>query len=500
LRAAESLGRRDLLFVFGCFAAARIMYALLGVSFDASTFPHYLQFIDADLLKTRLLESLWYLHSGPPMLNLVVGLGYKIFGIHANSFFSVLFHALGVSIALCVYMLTLRLSSSRSAAGIVTAVLVFSPAFVLYENWLMYTFPTVALLTASALLLHQYVQSRRTSWCVAFFSTLAALLLTRSVFHVAWLVLTIGLLAALFWERRRQVLLAATLPLLVVLFWYGKNYYLFGTFSSSTLLGLGLTNITTLVVPRTDLGPLVEQGKLSPFALVSRYEQRDALFTSQPYLPLSGIPVLDQVKKADGSYNYNNQQMIRIDRIYTHDALEVIRTFPASYVLGLYISNRLFFSPPSMNAYFSVANRNAALPVERIYNPVIYGARPRPLSMQQPHFGLPSRYVLEVNTSLAMFVSWWVLLGYAYVQARRGVLSRKANLDARSVVMGFFVLTASYLYVVGTGFELAENYRYRYDIEPLFFAIAAVAVTDLMRVLRARRAAPRAIVTRSPAS
>jgi hypothetical protein len=478
------LERRDLLVVIGSFAASRVLYALLGVSFDASTFPHYMQFIDADLLANRFLESLWYFHAHPPLLNVFVGLGYKIFGAGAEAFFSMIFHALGVLIALSVYTLTLRLSSSRVAAGITTVLLVFSPAFVLYENWLMYTFPAVALLTTSALLLYQYVLTRKTSWCVAFFGVLAALLLTRSLFHVAWLMVIIALLTLVLWERRWQVLAAAAVPLLVVLFWYGKNYVLFGTFSSSTMLGIGLSNITTLVVPRADLEPLVETGTLSPFALVSRYEERYVLFASQPHLQPSGIAVLDQVHKADGTYNYNNVQMVAMNRFYTQDALQVVRHFPYSYVLGLVISNRLFFSPPSMNAYFSHANREAARPLELVFNPLLYGARPEFERMQQPHFGLPSRYQLEVNTSIPLLVMWWTVLGYAYMQARR-VLKHRSSIDARTAVMGFFVVTALYLYVVGTAFELAENYRYRYNIEPLFLVVTAVAVTDLVRAVRA---------------
>ena len=65
--------------------------------------------------------------------------------------------------ALAVYLLTLRLAAARPAAVVATALLVFSPAFVLYENWLMYTFPSAALLTISALLLHQFLTVFKTA-------------------------------------------------------------------------------------------------------------------------------------------------------------------------------------------------------------------------------------------------------------------------------------------------------------------------------------------------
>jgi 4-amino-4-deoxy-L-arabinose transferase-like glycosyltransferase len=270
---------------YGCvtvlFAAARLLYGYLGLRFDASTFPQFMQFIDQELLANRLLESLWYYHANPPLLNLFTGLGIKLFGPNATAVFAVCFHALGLVLAWCVYLLTARLSGSRLAAGITSALLVFSPSFVLYENWFMYSFPTAVLLTVAAALLYRYVRSGATRWAVAFFAVLATLLLLRSLYHLAWLVAVALLLVATQWHRRKQVLIAAAVPILVVGLWYGKNLYLFGTFSSSTWFGLGLSNITTQMITREELRPLVERGELSQFALVSRYKQPSPLTDSR---------------------------------------------------------------------------------------------------------------------------------------------------------------------------------------------------------------------------
>ena len=240
--------RADYAIVVGLFVLSHALYRMLGVQFDSGTLLPYMQFIDPPLLRERLLESLWYYHAHPPLLNLFTGVGLKLFGDHAGVYFAVSFHALGLALALAVYVLTLRLTCSRAAAIVANGLLVFSPAFVLYENWLMYTLPSAALLTISALLLHQYLATRRLRWAVAFFSTLAILLLTRSMFHLAWMVLVVVLLTILLRQHWRQVLLAAAAPLLLVLFWYAKNYYYFGTFGASTAMGLGLSNITTLML------------------------------------------------------------------------------------------------------------------------------------------------------------------------------------------------------------------------------------------------------------
>lgn len=486
-----ALAPRDVWTIVGLFAVSRALYWLLGLHFDATTLPKFIQFIDTPLLTDRLLESLWFYHANPPMLNLLAGIGLKLFGEHADLFFSAVFHLLGLLLATVVYALTRQLSSSRVAATVATALLVFSPSFVLYENWFMYSFPAAVLLSFAAWLLYRYVQTRRTPTAVAFFGVLALLLLTRSLFHLAWMALIAGLLAIALWPSRRQVLLAAAAPLLVVALWYGKNYYYFGTFSSSTWMGLGLSNIA-LVPTREELRPLVEDGRLSPYALVSRYEHVDYLFRSQQ-LPPTGVPVLDQVRKSGGQYNFNNQHIVVINRYYTQDAITVIRTFPFSYVVGLIISNRLFFSPSSMNLYFTAENRAAAQPLERIFNPLLYGVGAQSGLLKQPHFGFHEERVLEVNTSVPLIALWMLVLGYGYAQARRAVISRDPEQQPTGLVIGFIVVSALYLYAVGTAVELGENYRYRFLIEPLFMVLTATAATTLIRRVRSRIVAKRGV-------
>jgi len=61
------------------FVVSRIVYYLLGVRFDARPILNFFQFIDPELLKHRLLESLYYLHVQPPGFNLYTGIVLKLF-------------------------------------------------------------------------------------------------------------------------------------------------------------------------------------------------------------------------------------------------------------------------------------------------------------------------------------------------------------------------------------------------------------------------------------
>lgn len=485
--------RSDWWAVLALFASSRLVYGLFGLHFDTSTFPSYLQFIDAPLLKSRLLESLWYSHAQPPLLNLLAGTGIKAFGEHAPLFFAVVFHLLGICLALCVFGLTARLTRSRLAAYIATALLVLSPAFVLYENWFMYTFPAAVLATAAAAALLQYLDSKRTGHAVLFFALLAALLLLRSLFHLVWFLITFLLLLAAVpaGRSRRQVLVGALGPLAVVTFWYGKNFLYYGAFAASTMLGLSLNNITTLTMTRAELAPLVEQGRLSPLAVVSRYSETNDLFSYGDQTPW-GIPVLDAAKKSTGDFNYDKRSMIEVNRLMTSDGLIVARTFPFNYVIGIALANRLFFSPSSMNEYFSDENRQAAAPLEKWLTPLLYGVPAKPKYMIQPNFGFDAKPSLEVDTSLPLIFAWLILLPAGYLIARRWFFKGDSGARNASIVLGFMLLTILYVYLTSTMLELGENYRYKFLIEPMFLVLAVTCVTLFLRAVetgtRLRRA------------
>ena len=463
--------------------ASRAAYFVAGVRFDTSPFPGYIQFIDDDLLRDRLLESVWYSHAHPPGLNLLVGGGYRAFGEHAPAFFSLLFHCLGLVLAVAVFALTLRLTGTRVAAYICAALLVVSPGFVLYENWLMYTFLEAVLLAASAVALYKTLDRGSAAWAVTLFSILAILVLTRGFFHLAWFALVV-LYVVWAAPTRLRVLAAAAVPFLVATLWYAKNYLYFGTFAASTMFGFGLSNIGTLTVSREELAPLVERGTVSPLALVSRYEDTAVLF-SVPNNSPAGVPVLDEPRKSDGTFNYNYRPLIDINRQYGRDSFAVIRHYPASYVIGVLIANRLFFSPSSMNEYFSPENRVAAEPFERVLNPLLYGVAGQPAFVAQPHFGFDRPPSLEVNTSVLQIALWVLVLAFGWLRVRQAFFERAPEDRTACVVLGYLLFVMLYVYALGTLVELGENYRYRFVAEPFLVVAAAVMVTDAVRKLKA---------------
>src|SRR5438477_6896176 len=76
-----------LLAVIVAFAISRVIYFWLGVRFDMTPLASFDQILDPLLLRERLAESLWYLHSQPPAFNLYLGLVLKsCAGFEATAF------------------------------------------------------------------------------------------------------------------------------------------------------------------------------------------------------------------------------------------------------------------------------------------------------------------------------------------------------------------------------------------------------------------------------
>ena len=475
--------RTDLLIVIAMTSASRFLFYSSGLTFDASTPFSFMQFIDPQLLMRQLLQSLWHYHANPPLLNLTTGIALKLFGANAPLALSMAFHALGFLLAASVFAVLQTCTRSRIVAYALTALMVFSPSFVLYENWLMYTFPSAALLGVSVYLLMRYVVSGATRWGVSFFVCLALLALTRSMFHLAWMIVITGTLSFSMPHRARHVLRCAAVPLILVVGWYGKNYLLFGTFSSSTWMGLGLSNITTLTVPRSKLEPLVKEGTLSEFALVSRYEDTRLLF-SDLNPSQDEIPVLHNLKKSTGQFNYNYLGIVDVSALYARDGFQTALHFPAEYLNGVKLSNRLFFSPTSMNAYFTAENRIAAAPMQLVYNLLFYGAKASPVQTEVPHFGYSGKNFVEVNTGIILIFIYPLILLYALARIVY-VVSGKAPISlVEKALLTYLVFNISYIYFLGTLLELAENYRYRFLTEPLFLMLVGLLIGDLNRLRR----------------
>ena len=177
------------------FILSRIFFFYMGIRFDASNFVSGWQFIDPELLKNNLFQSIYHLHAQPPLFNLFLGSILKLFPQSYTQIFNLIYLAFGLMLSVSIFLIMVRLRVPNKLSAILTILFMVSPATILYENWLFYTYPLAVLLCLSALFLHRYFSSDGTLRDgIVFFILLSLIILTRSLFHISWFLLFIFML------------------------------------------------------------------------------------------------------------------------------------------------------------------------------------------------------------------------------------------------------------------------------------------------------------------
>jgi hypothetical protein len=453
------------------FVASRAALYAVGVRFDTSPLSYFWQLLDPELLRGRLVQSLYDLHAQPPLFNLLVGIDLKLFPSHYGAAFEAVYAALGLVLVLALFELGLRLGLAPPVAAGIALLYAVSPSAILYENFLFYDHLVDVLVPLSALALAAYLARPTFARAFGFFAAVAALALTRSMFHALWLV---ALVAALVFARRgaaRTTLAAAALPLALVVALYVKNALVFGGApAASSWLGENLARTTISSLRQKERERLVAEGKLSPIVLVPLFQRADRYRAIVPLRPPTGVPALDQLTKSTGYPNLNNATEIDVARRYQQADLWVIRHRPGAYLRGVGRALRLFFSPANPSALYE-RNHGTLEPWRRVYDAIVYGA-------------------------FAAGVGAFLAAGYALALALglRELLRRRLE-----PLSGYLLATILYVVAVGTLVDAGENYRFRVMLDPLVALLLARAATTALAA-KAQRKRPAEATSHAPES
>ena len=480
LQADRSPWTRALALVLAATITSRVLYFCLGVRFDASPLDYFIQYIDPQLLRCRLLESVYYLHCQPPLFNLFLGLVLKAFPEGYVAAFHCIYVLFGLVLAVSLFSLAVRLKLSCGLSAAMTILFMVSPACILYENWLFYTYPLAMLLTLAALMLHRFLSQGGRVDGLAFFLLLSSLVLTRSLFHLIGFVFVWGLLLFVSRVPWKRVMAVGSVPFLLVFALYLKNFCVFGTPATSSWLGMNLCRMTVLMVPEKERISLVNQGRLSRCALIYPFSKISDYRGLLPEIPKTGVPVLDNELKSNGHPNRNHIAYIQVSRLYLRDALFVLKANPRAYLRGCVDAVHAFFMP-SCDYHFLDKNERFIRPLDRLYDLLVYG---RVL----PHMDRDASYegMSRSRLYLLRFLKTGVLLIAAYAMAflyglrvARKAFSKEPFESAYALTVLFMWLTILYVAVVGNALENGENNRFRFMIDPY-------ALTLLMLFLGSR--------------
>lgn len=475
-----------LLTVTIAFFGSREIFGRAGIRFDNNLLESMWQYLDPALLQSQLGQSLFYLHSQPPGYDLLIGLAVKAWPAHPTVLLWLVHLALSLALTLSIAALTRRLGAPEWLSAATAVLWMLSPGAVLYENWFFYTHAEAALLGISALLLHRFETGRRRRDGFLFFAALAALVLVRTSFHLVWLVLIAALLLRISRVPRRKVALLAAAPVLVATLWYTKNLLVFGSFSSSTWLGMNLTDTMIYSLSMDERAKLIAQGVLSPVVNRGTFQDLSAYASFVEMPPKTGIPVLDRPTKKSAR-NLNHLGYISVSRRFMTESLKVLRARPDGYLRSLATSLETYFHSAADYQHLGRNARKIAR-YKQVYEAYVLGRT-------------------GTGWCWNIFFALPISLVFALVSASQKHRIAAPEGWARAVTMLFLAGNLVYVTLVGTMIDVGENNRFRFGIDPFLMMLSVLTLTAAARWLasffrsyRARvSAAPSLVVTSSGA-
>jgi hypothetical protein len=117
------------------------------VQFYGSFIHRMWQTIDVHLLREHFAESIFFMHTQPPLYNILVGAVVKTFPEQYYFIFQVLNMSLTWATAILIYYTLCRLGVNKVMNLLVGIFFMISPAVILYENLNSYTIFTEFLIS-----------------------------------------------------------------------------------------------------------------------------------------------------------------------------------------------------------------------------------------------------------------------------------------------------------------------------------------------------------------
>ena len=476
---ARRAGARPVLWLIALYAISRLAFRAAGVRFDLRPLDTSWQILDPVLLRHDLLESLFYMPGQPPLYNLMLGLVLKTGGNDTvlALLFRCLYSAMALATVLLLYALMRRLGVRVAIAFSTALVFMLTPALVLYEAIPYYTLPILVLLGGIAWLFHACIERPAFGRLCALFAAMAALIYLRSMFQWQWFVVLALFCALVLPGHRRQVFAAAAIPLLIVFALYGKNLAITGHFATSDWMGMSLSKLTTLAIDHDERERLVATGALSEMAL------HDAPFKPPEAYPWifddlepTGIAVLDQRRKSTGHVNFNHIGYAQVSQQALDDALTSLRRHPEAYLRSMGTA-WLMFLRPSSDYPFLADNRADIAPYSRAFSLVLAG---QPVYPEEPGFDLQPGHI-----GILIALGYALAVGFGLVLLVRCAMRRRISTAEATLI--FLWLNIMYVSVIGNAFEVDENQRFRFSVNPFIAAMLAVLAERVWAATRSRR-------------
>lgn len=471
--------------LIGLFVATRLILLAIGCRFDASNLTSWWQIADIALLRDHLGRTLWYLHSQPPVYNIVIGLALKAGGLAAFPILMWLLYA-GVTLAgiLCFNALARDLTKRPLIALIVSAWFCVSPSVMLFSQKLIYDGLVSGLLCIAFWGLHRGAIRRSIPLFAFGFGAFAIITLLRSMFHPIVFAALVAGYVLLLPGQRRQVLLGAAGPAAAILIVMLKNLCVFGFFGLSSWGPVILSENVVDHIPHERVAALRAQGVLSRYTTIRSFASPADYVPLMPRATPTGEPSLDDLVKSTGGPNYNNIIFLEIGPARMHDALAGLRADPGSYLRTIEEGQYYFHRPSSE---FNDLGPDKAIIARwtRIVNATLY--------LQGAAWHGPMTYQERLAHPLLLISASAILLSLLFVAGivrfgRRGWICLRSRQwpTPDEVTTAAILLTGAIIVFLASVLNVGENDRAHFAIAP---ALVLGAMMFLFDPRRARRGA-----------
>jgi hypothetical protein len=424
-----------------CFLISRIAFRFAGVIFYGEFVKRLWQAIDVALLKSSLMESLYYSHAQPPLFNLLSGLVLKVFPHHYSLAFHVVFLIIGWLNVVLIYLSLRKLKVPEKVSLIISLLFMMLPSVVLYENLYSYTYINIFLLSLTIFLLLMFVEKQNAGLFFLFCGTLCALVLLRSFYHVAWLIFIV--VVVLCFHRKhmsfRKLVVVSVIPMIFVFGWLIKNYFLFGSFSTSTWIGM---NLARVMPSSTALGTIGAFKPIDQYPIVEHNNDYPS------------VRLLHEVRKSNTGYvNYFHIDYIQISQTFKNEVLQEIKSNPSKYFRRVR-NGFLIYCSPATHAPF----------IDKNYSHISRYAAAMDLNFTGYRKFVKDNYPLaQAIPMMMLYILLFLCLCYCFWT--------KLFLKEEKIVVVVLTIMILYSIMIGTFLEYGENNRFRFEQLSVFLLL-----------------------------
>jgi hypothetical protein len=472
------------LVIVSVFVASRVVAYALGLRFDDRLLHGAYQLLDVRLLRHDPFASIFYLQSQPPLFNAFTAVVVRLPDGAINTTLMMLWHAAGLGTALLLFATMARVGVRRPLAAGFVCVFVLMPETVLVESWFFYTQLEMLLLALALWGLARFASSRSTADGLIYSSSLGALVLLRSSFHIVLMVVLLVLVWRVLHIDRRQLGAIALVPLLVVGAWSIKNVAVFGSWSNSSWMGMNVSYVAHAGVSQHQCHQLLAERRVSSIACSTAFGKPPAYQRQFRHVRHYGVAATDALYKSTGQPNYNASLYGSVSQQYQSDSLTLLRAGGAAAIARAEAAAYSVWAEPG----------DDALQLKRVRKPLdgysdwfdrVVLLRPVATGWNDPARFTASAGAFPLGNALGS-ISYTLLglFGFAVAGGVLGWRRRRRGDRVLATVCVVGLILIGYSVVVGNALDYRENNRFRVESAPVVLVLGAVGAELLLRRTR----------------